>query len=91
MSYCELNLRITHTFTRYGLADDTTNGLVQAKHVQEYPCDLGEVETANGGASRNIRLQHVRKNLNVVHTAQNIHILRSLGHKGIPLLRTVLK
>ena len=50
----------------YSLTDDTADSLVDSEHIEENATELRKVEAADRGAGRNIRLQDIRKNLNVV-------------------------
>lgn len=73
------------TFPCNGFADDTTDGFVQAQHIEEYATDLRKVETTNGRACRDICFEDVGQNFDIVQVAQYIYVLCSLGHEGIPL------
>src|ERR1700720_409260 len=75
----------TRTFTNNGLADDPADGLIQPKHIQKNLPKLRKVETTDRCASCHVSLQNVGQDLNIVHAAEDVHILSCLNHERIPL------
>lgn len=70
-----------------GGTDDATNRLVKAKHVSPDTAELRREEGADRCAGRNVGLEHVRHDLDIVAVAQHIDIAGGLGHERIPLGR----
>jgi hypothetical protein len=57
------------TFPSYGLADNATDRLIQAQHVQKNPSYLRQVEAADRRTSRHVRLEDVGQNLDIIKVA----------------------
>lgn len=58
---------------------------IQAEHIHVYPSELRGEEWSDTGRCRNVSLENVRENLQVIGAGQYVHADSCLFHEIIPL------